>query len=187
MRDLASRSGVPAPTLSRVIDLLDREALLVRDAKGGVSDVDWSGVIRRWSGDYGLRRSNNVTGFLEPRGLPALTERLETVEWPYAVTGSLAAQRFAPFAAAKVGTVYVTDAIGMAQRLGLRESETGVNVLLAEPFDTVVFDRTSVRGGLVVVAPTQLAADLLTGPGREPSEGEELLSWMESNEDAWRS
>ena len=28
------------------------------------------------------------------------------------------------------------------------------------------------------VTPPQLAVDLLTGPGRDPSEGEELLLWM---------
>ena len=37
------------------------------------------------------------------------------------------------------------------------------------------------------VAPSQLAADLLTGPGPEPSQGEEMLRWMQDNEDAWRS
>jgi hypothetical protein len=39
----------------------------------------------------------------------------------------------------------------------------------------------------VTVAPTQLVVDLLTGPGREPSEGDELLAWMKRNEDAWRT
>jgi len=30
-------------------------------------------------------------------------------------------------------------------------------------------------------------ADLLTGPGRNPSEAEALLEWMKKNEDAWRA
>ena len=74
-----------------------------------------------------------------------------------------------------------------ADRLGLRETETGANVVLLEPFDPVVFDRTTTRKGLRCVAPSQLAVDLLTGPGREPSQGEELLEWMKENEDAWRT
>ncbi|MDY7106448.1 MAG: hypothetical protein S0880_35145 [Actinomycetota bacterium] len=45
----------------------------------------------------------------------------------------------------------------------------------------------SIRDGLRCVAPSPLAVDLLTGPGREPSQGEELLGWMKDNEDAWRS
>jgi hypothetical protein len=76
---------------------------------------------------------------------------------------------------------------GSAERLGLRSADAGANVLLAEPFDPVVFDRTSTRDDLRVVAASQLAADLLTGPGREPSQGEELLAWMRDNGDAWRA
>ena len=59
--------------------------------------------------------------------------------------------------------------------------------VLLEPLDPVVFDRTIERDGLRCVAPGQLAVDLLTGPGREPSQGEEMLVWMERNEHVWRS
>ncbi len=58
--------------------------------------------------------------------------------------------------------------------------------MLAEPFDQVVFERTTRRDGLVVAAASQLAVDLLTGPGREPSQGEALLRWMRSDEDVSR-
>jgi hypothetical protein len=37
-----------------------------------------------------------------------------------------------------------------------------------------------------IAAPTQVAADLLNGPGRNPSEAEELLAWMSAHEGAWR-
>ena len=40
-----------------------------------------------------------------------------------------------------------------------------------------VFDRTVQRDGPRCVAPAQLVVDLLTGPGREPSQGEEMLAW----------
>ena len=41
--------------------------------------------------------------------------------------------------------------------------------------------------GCGALPPSQLAVDLLTGPGREPSQGEQMLIWMEQNEDAWRT
>jgi hypothetical protein len=41
--------------------------------------------------------------------------------------------------------------------------------------------------GISYVAPSQAVADLLTGPGRNPSEAEALLDWMRKNEDAWRT
>jgi len=59
-------------------------------------------------------------------------------------------------------------------------------VLLAAPVSDVVFDRSSTLDGVVYAAPSQVAVDLLTGPGRNPSEGQELLEWMKSNEPAWR-
>jgi len=60
-------------------------------------------------------------------------------------------------------------------------------VLIAEPFDPVVYERTTKRDGLTLAAPTQIVADLLTGSGRMPSEGEELLGWMKDNERVWRA
>lgn len=79
------------------------------------------------------------------------------------------------------------DAVEAAESLGLREADGGANVVLLEPFDPVVFERTVERDGLRCVAPSQLAVDLLTGPGREPAQGEQMLIWMEQNQDAWRT
>ncbi len=73
-----------------------------------------------------------------------------------------------------------------AERFGVRPVESGVNVLLVQPFDPVVFDRTTTSGGVIYAALSQVAADLLTGPGRSPAEGEELLKWMGENQSAWR-
>ena len=50
-----------------------------------------------------------------------------------------------------------------------------------------MFANTSLSDdGYNIVAPEQAAVDLLSGPGRNPSEGEELLEWMQLNEPEWR-
>ena len=77
--------------------------------------------------------------------------------------------------------------LGAIDRLDLREIDAGANVVLIEPLDPVAFDRTAERDGLRCVAPSQLAVDLLTGPGREPSQGEQMLKWMEKNEHVGRT
>ena len=187
VRELASRAQVSPATLSRVIDLLERDAVLTKDDRGGVADLDWAAAIRRWSQDYELRRSNAVTSYLDPRGLSAFAKKLSTARLRYAVTTSLAAQRFAPIASTRTAVAYVEDALKAADRLELRPADAGANVLLVEPFDEVVFERTMLRDELITAAPSQVAADLLTGPGREPSEGEELVDWMKGNEDVWRA
>lgn len=187
VRELSEKSAVPLGTVSRVIDLLDREALITRKSRGPVTDVDVAGVIQRWTQDYDFSTSNRVVSHLEPRGVPTLRDKLSKATWRYAATGSFAAQEFAPIAPARLGAIFVDDVVLAAEKLGVTEVESGANLLLIEPFDEVVFERTLQRDDLVVVSPSQLAADLLTGPGRAPSEGEELLRWMEENEDAWRA
>jgi hypothetical protein len=83
--------------------------------------------------------------------------------------------------------VYVEDIAAAAHGLDLRRAEAGANVLLIEPFDPVVFDRTLVRDELTLANPSQVAADLLTSPGRGPAEAEALLEWMAEHEHEWRT
>ncbi len=186
VRELAQSTHVSAPTLSRVLDLLEREAIVTR-IRGAVSAVDWQGAIRRWTEDYDQTESNTSTLALEPRGLQALQKKLRATKLAYVATGAFAAQRFDPIAPARLAAIYVSDAIEFIDHMDLRETEAGANVLILEPLDPVVFDRVIHRDGLRCVAPSHLAADLLTGPGREPSQGEEVLNWMEKNEHVWRS
>jgi hypothetical protein len=187
IRSLATRASVPLGSLSRTLDLLDREGLVTRGQRGNVLALDWERAIRRWTQDYAFARSNRLTYYLEPRGLPAMEHKLADAGSPYAITSASAAQRFAPIAPARQLAVYVEDAEQAAKRLRLRPAAAGTNVVLAEPYDPIVFERTTAPDGVRVVAASQLAADLLTGPGREPSEGNELLSWMRAHEDAWRA
>lgn len=70
---------------------------------------------------------------------------------------------------------------------GLRRPEAGANVLLVEPFDSVVFDPTWDRNSITYATLTQVAADLLTSPGRGPAEAEELIRWAEQDEHVWRA
>ena len=194
IRELAERSGTSLGSTSRVVTFAEREALLARDKRGTVVDVKWEQLIRRWTEDYSLTRSNQMRSFLEPRGVEALLRKLETSEVPHSITGSFAAMRVAPIASARLAVLYIGnigaangDNIGAAaEQLGLRPVESGTNALLAQPFDPVVFDRTTKSDGITYAALSQVAADLLTGPGRSPAEGEELLKWMGENQDAWR-
>jgi hypothetical protein len=52
--------------------------------------------------------------------------------------------------------------------------------------DQGVFEGASQSAGIWYAAPIQAAIDLLTSPGRGPTEGEELVTWMQANEEVWR-
>lgn len=186
IRELATKTQTPAPIVSRVARLLEQEALLERSERGAVLAVSVMSVIKRWARDYSMIRSNRMELCLEPRGLDALVEKLGTAGDTYVVTGSLAAAQLAPYAPPRLAAVYVPDIERAKAELRLRAVERGANVLLLEPFDRVVFERTQLRAGITYAAPTQVAADLLTGPGRSPEEGYELLRWMEGHRDDWQ-
>ena len=121
------------------------------------------------------------TANLDPRGIESLVRRLPTARFRYAVTGSVAANRLAPVAPARLAMVYVDDPDEVSAELNLTPTETGANVMLLAPFDDVAFARTRVDEGVTYVAPSQSAVDLLTSPGRSPAEGEAVLEWMARN------
>ena len=185
--DLATRASSSSGATYRVIEFLEEEGLVERQRYGPISDVRWRMILQRWSEDYGFAQSNTVQTFLEPRGLNALTDRLVAAgDLDYVVTGSLAAQRVAAYAPARLATLYVRDLPTAAKALGLRPTETGANVALATGKYDAVFDRADVVDGLRVAALSQVGVDLLTGPGRNPNEAGALLDWMEANESRWR-
>jgi hypothetical protein len=134
-----------------------------------------------------LKTRGAIKTLLEPRGLQAFLERLRQSETRYALTGSLAAQRFASVASPRLGQAYVTDDLDFAAgELRLRPVESGANVQLIRPRDETIVNAARKAGdGIVYVQPVQAALDLLTSPGRGPAEGEELLRWMEGREDVW--
>ncbi|MGH2904606.1 MAG: hypothetical protein ACRDK7_13640, partial [Solirubrobacteraceae bacterium] len=63
---------------------------------------------------------------------------------------------------------------------------SGANVALASGKYDVAFDRAEMVDGVRFAALSQVAVDLLTGPGRNPSEASALLDWMTANESSWR-
>jgi len=187
VRELARLTGSNPGYVSRIIDLLVSEDLIQRGQSGQIAETSWQDLIRRWSQDYSLTRTNRVVPFLAPRGVNAFTERLLTFNKVYALTGSLAVPVEALVAAGRLATCYVDDLEQAAGILEVRPAEAGANVLLLEPFDRVVYGRARTEDGLVKVAVSQCAVDLLTGGGRGPTEADALLAWMATNEDAWRS
>jgi hypothetical protein len=186
VRDLAGRAEVDPGYVSRILALLQREALIQRDARGRVGSVDWPNLLRRWAEEAPLKSRGIVTMCLEPRGLASLQTRLTKLQMNYALTGGLVATRLAPVAALRLAVIYVDDARQAIAELDLRPTEAGANVMVIEPDDARVLFGAVSEQGLKFVAPSQAAADLLTSPGRGPAEAEALISWMSQNEDAWR-
>ncbi|WP_432885074.1 helix-turn-helix domain-containing protein [Kribbella sp. CA-245084] len=187
IRALVETSGASTGAAYRVVQFLEEEGLVERHASQVVVP-EWQPLLRRWSRDYELVASNRTTTWLAPRGLDRFLSRVAESDAEYAVTGTLAAAEWSPYAPARSAMIYTPDVARASATWDLRPVETSANVVLAEPLSTAVFARTRVRtdGGYQIAAPAQVAVDLLTGPGRNPSEGEELIEWMARNERTWR-
>jgi hypothetical protein len=187
VRRLSNEIKTSAASTSRVVELLEREAIVNRDSpRGQILAVNWEQLLRRWIRDYNFMEANKMRTYLEPRGLPEVLSKLAKANFKYAITGSSAAVRYAPVTQSRLLIVYVDYPESAEEQLQLRNAETGGNVLLGRPFDPVVFERTEISGQLIYARVSQVAADLLTGTGRNPSEGEALVSWMKENEEKWR-
>jgi hypothetical protein len=187
LRELAKRAGVDAGYASRIVDFLDREALVIRQKRGPITQTDWPGLIRRWSQQYSALQRERVAWYLAPRGLTSALERLAALSARYAVSGSWAAAQFAPVSPTRLLLCYADDVAAVASKLEIRPTETGANIALITPFDSVVYERTLEKKGITVTAVSQIAVDLLGSPGRGPNEAEVLIEWMRENEHAWRT
>lgn len=185
--ELAERAGASTGATYRVVEFLEEQRLLERAERGPITSVNWRAVLERWSSDYGFAQSNTVETFLEPRGISAIRDRLrDAIDSEYAISGSMAAEGVAPYAPTRLAMIYVRDIKSVAKSLGLRATGTGANVALAAGEYDVAFERVRLVDGLRYAALSQVAVDLLNGPGRNPSEALALLDWMERNEPAWR-
>jgi hypothetical protein len=186
--EIAAVTGLTAGYISRLLDALDRDALVERARRGRIEDADVPGLLRRWAESYDVLKTNGASTFLAPRGAKdALSQLAELSNAPsVAVTGSFAAVRLAPVAAPALLIAYCGEIDMLAKTLGLFPADEGANVALLRAFDPVVWERGEEDSGVTYVAPSQAVVDCLTGTGRMPAEGEALIAWMLENEPRWR-
>jgi hypothetical protein len=173
-----------------VLELLAREDLVQRGGDGRVVDVRKLSLARRWSADYGLASSNQAVPMLAARGIDQVLSGLRKYEGTYAITAEAATRPYLPRGTAAVAplallTIYVPDASVAAKTLQLRPVDRGANVVLVEPFDSLVYRGAKVKARLTYAAPSQVVVDLLTGPGRAPEEGASLIEVLAANDEGW--
>lgn len=190
VRALADTADVGPATSSRVAELLAREDLVTRDEAGRISAVKKRSLVRRWTADYGVDSSNQAVPMLAPRGIDQMLNTLKRYGGEYAITAEAAARTYLPAETTAVAplvllTVFVPDATDASEASSLRPAQRGANVVLVEPFDPVVFQRTTKRKSLVYAAPSQVVADLLTGPSRAPEQAAALLDALAATDAGW--
>lgn len=191
---MMSLAGTSSGVTYRVVDYLERENLLFTEkvkadgrARRVVTNVDWRKILIAWSKDYSYQRDNSIQNYLEPRGIDEVLKKLKKIDpEEYVISGSVAANRLAPYATSKQLNLYARYPADLAKTLELRPVQMGANVQIASTKMDVVFARTTKSDKLNYASPSQIAVDLLSGSGRNPSEGNVLMDWMEENKAVWQ-
>ncbi|MCC5953641.1 MAG: hypothetical protein JJU45_16230 [Acidimicrobiia bacterium] len=186
--DLATTVDTDPGYVSRLLATLSEELLVSRVPRGPVEQVEWEALLRQVTSSYSLLDSNEPTNWIGSAGPEQFLRDLSaTPAGRWAVTGSFAASELVSVAAPGIAIVLADDPERVAALTRLRSVRTGGNVVIARPYDDVVFDRTWSRNGITYASPAQLAVDCLTGPGRMPTEGEALLDWLRARAPQWQA
>ena len=186
--DLAASLDLDNGYVSRMLQVLADELLIERAPRGPVTSTDWEPLLRKITATYSLLDANSTSTWIAAAGPEQLIDdlpRLRVGRW--AATGSFVSSKISPVAAPEMAIVYTDDAERVAKAARLLPAKTGANVVLAGPYDPIVFSRCQDANGVRSVSIAQAAIDCLTGPGRMPAEGEALLAWMRRNESRWRA
>ena len=187
--EIHESTGVTRGYVSKILDMLDENALVERGARGRVTDVKWDALLRARAAAVDLFTTNSSSTFIAPTGARQLMNRLgEAVgSLDEAVSGSFAAVRLAPIAAPTLLCLYtLRPSADVALDLSLLPADEGADVVVLQPPSASVFALSNVVDGVRWVAASQVAIDCLSGTGRMPSEGEAVLEWMAADEARWR-
>lgn len=192
--DIEAATGISRGYVSRILDRLSDEALIIREPRGPVTGADWPAMLRLRGQSVDLFRANTTRGYVCPSGARDAFERLasSSVATKVVVTGSFAAVQTAPVAAPALFAAYLDPANGLPffdevqQALGLLPTEDGADVVLLWPSNNRAVEDTRNVDGIRLVNLPQLVVDCLGGSGRMPAEGEAVLDWMQTN-DEWRA
>jgi hypothetical protein len=194
--ELAQVAGVTAGYASRILEYLEREAIVERTVRGGVRSVDWQQLLRQRAHAYSVFERNVPTRWFTSTNLAAFLGMLrEAVRVrklpPPMLTGSFAATAVADVPTdASLLCLYTTgDPTDLLRKLDIAPAETRTNVILLQPYNSIVFERPypqSSKAQLPLVACSQIVIDCLTGPDTMRPDGEALIGWMTAHEDLWR-
>jgi hypothetical protein len=195
VRDLAAKAQVSPGYVSKLLRLLESEAIVERDPRGAVAGVDWPGLLQRWSHDYRTAKLADCEPFSSPRGPVAVLRGLSTLglraaDLRYAVTGAFAAARAVEACEPPSGalTCYADAPLDLADAAGLVRGGRSADVWLCEPRDPIVFQGSWESGGVRFAAPSQVVVDCIGGLESTPGAAADgLIEWMRANEGSWRT
>jgi hypothetical protein len=191
-KDLVDVTGLSAGYVSRALEALDEQALIQREPRGEIRDVDWVALLRYRALSYDLFRSNAATSYVAQGGLEQTLQTLQDQDLGggLAVTGAFAAASLAAVTAPEQLLLYAADeriAARARKYLRLLPTPRGGNVVLLSPADPSHLWGLDASAAPPRAAWSQVVLDCLSGNGRLPQDGEALLEQLRQTEWQWRA
>jgi hypothetical protein len=179
LSELGRRTGIDLGYASRLLDWMVQEGFLDRDRRGPVTSVAVRALLGRWAEGYSVLATHRAIGLRDPQGAAGQAERMKALATRYAITGTFAANRLAVFSPRRPMLVYAERPSAVIDGLALVAGDDDADVILLDPVDPFVFERTWSTGGLVFASPSQIAVDLLTGPHDGRPFADDVIAWIE--------
>jgi len=185
--ELARESGTSRGSVYWVLDRLEEVGFITRAKKSSIEKVEWQELLTTWTAESDFFATSSTTSYIAPRGLEQLLLDLKTIDKDlYAATGTISAAAYKSSTDLYTAMLYSTNPEALANKLGIRQTDRGANVILAYPNSVGPFQRTTEFEGVRIVSAPQTYRDLMSGPGRNPEEAKNLLDWMVKNDGLWR-
>jgi hypothetical protein len=181
LAQLAGLALVDSSCASRVVAFLRQAGLVERRPRGLIEDVDWQGLLRRWSVEAPPETRGARFRALDARGVPDFLARLARSGFLHALTGKLSFAMLAAAPPPDVAVLYVDDVPDAMAQFGLHPASDAANVILVKPVDRSVYQRSREENGLRHVSPSLMVADLEDGDTLDVT-----LRWLAKHESRWR-
>jgi len=190
LRELAAQASISIGQAFKVVSRLEELDLLGRQgqnrnrsgARGGRAGIQLTNpglLLDAWRNEY-TYKLNVLFSFYSLKDVAgtelAIAGESRRLGMRYALTLFSGASRIAPFVRHTQVFAYADDPELLADKLGLKEVETGANVVLLKPFDEGVYFGSQEKGQLVLVSTIQLYLDLYKYKGRGEEQAEFLRS-----------
>ena len=185
--DLVEATGISTGLVSRVLQQLKQESLILRDDAGRAKVSNPNLLLEAWYEAYDFKRHTIVVGHVAERTSQAVLKRLSEAftanDLRHAATGLAGAWLLTQFASFRTVTMYVEHAPSpeSLREIGFSEQAKGGNVWLVVPNDESVFEGAAVRSDEWCAHPIQVYLDLKAHPERAKEAAEMLrkhfLDW----------
>lgn len=179
-RKLSEMARLGEDYVSRIVHTLESQELIERLEDGSVTVKDPGLLLDAWAESYDFSKHTSIRGHIPARSGSALLEDLSGFfskqDINFAATGLGAAWLYTHFAAFRIVTLFVAEAVNTKalSALGFKEGKAGSNTWLVVPNDESIFWETRELEGTRCVHPIQVYLDLKGHPER----AEEAMSAM---------